>query len=189
MRLYGLIMLDTFLYAQIFGALGLTLEIIRFQMKASRTFFYFEPVLATLYFLQFLCLGAVGAYAVSILSIFRAIAGVTLSEQKLRSVVIYFFLPALILASFAVGFKAHYDILPLAAILFSTSAFMFKNNRPLVVRLYIANCLCWMVYAIFVAAYIHIISCALITASLIIGILRYEKASATLAYPARIRPR
>ena len=182
-------MMDDFVIAQIFGALGLTLEIIRFQMKAPKTFFYFEPVLATLYFLKFLCLGAVGAYAVSILAIFRAIAGITLSEQKLRSTVIYFFLPAFILASFAVGFKSPYDILPLAAILFSTTAFIFKNNRPLVVRLYIANCLCWMVYAIFVAAYMHILCCVLITASLVIGIFRYEQAPAIQLSMMRIRPR
>ena len=173
--------MDYYITAQVLGFIALGLEMLRFQLKSSRLFFYIEPFLSTIYFFQFFLLGALSAYAVSALSIARAFCGALLNQEQLRKIVIYFFIPSFLTIGFFTA-DSLLNSLPTLAILFSTTAFLIRDQREIVVRLYILNCLCWLVYAIPYEAYAHAIACCLILCSLIIGIFRHEEKYRNLLY-------
>lgn len=169
--------MEYFYIAQIFGLIALITEMIRFQIKDPKKIFYAEPILSTSYFLQFLLLGATSAYAVSMISIGRAFAGISLNEKNLRRAILYVFMPAYLSTLIYTNINSLIDILPVMAIMCSTTSFLYKDNRKFVTRLFILNSLFWITYAASVGAYVMIISSALIMTSIMIGIIRHEKRS------------
>jgi len=79
------------------------------------------------------------------------------------------------------------DIFPLLAILCSTCAFLFKEDRYIVSRLFILNCVFWIIYSLTVGAYVQILNCLLMGSSIVIGIIRHENISLSLnLIPARL---
>lgn len=170
--------MEYFYIAQIFGAIALVTEMIRFQIKDPKKIFYAEPVLNISYFVQFFLLGAASAYAVSIISIARGFAGITLNEKHLRRAILYVFMPAYLSTLAYTNINSIIDLLPVMAIMCSTTSFLYQSNRKLVARLFILNSLFWITYAASVGAYIMVFSSALIMSSIIIGIIRHEKRSA-----------
>ena len=109
-----------------------------------------------------------------------------MSEKHIRFAVILFFIPMYATVGFFMV-DTTIDMLPTIAVLISSIGFLYRQNRKLVVRLYIANTLIWLIYAIPVEAYMHAINCTFILASLIVGILRHEKGVAFSIFPKVIK--
>jgi len=166
--------MDYFLLAQFVGLISLSLEIFRFQCKSPKVFFYIEPFLSILYFLQFALLGASGAYLVSALSITRGFAGLFLNQKNMRQIIVMFYIPAYITIGLIVA-SSFFEFLPTIALLVSSMTFLCRDNRWLVTRLYIVNNAIWLIYAVPYDAYAHMATCVLTLTSLVIGIIRYEK--------------
>lgn len=164
---------NTFIYAQIAGLTALIIEITRFQLKSSRSFFYVEPALSSLYTLQFYFLSAYSAVFVSLISIIRGTCGAFLSQKKMSSLIILFFIPCYVTVTYFT-YEEMLDLLPMVALLISSCAFIFRENRSLVARLYILNNSIWFVYAFYYMAFAQMIVSMMIISSLTIGIIRHE---------------
>ncbi|MEM9468712.1 MAG: YgjV family protein [Pseudomonadota bacterium] len=163
-----------FILAQIVGLIALSLEIFRFQAKSSKSFFYFEPILAALYTLQFYLLSAPAAVATSAIGIVRGVCGIRFSEILIRKAVIFVFIPSYMICTYIV-YQTPLDLLPGIALLCSSITFLIRDNRYWVARLYLLNTALWIIYSIPVEAYVHVLNGLLVFTSIAIGIFRHEK--------------
>jgi len=178
--------MEHFIIAQALGAIAILIEILRFQCKKSRLFFYIDPFLSILYMTQFILLGA-GAYIIAMISVFRGFCGLALNDNQLKQALKFIIIPCYIGFGLTAA-NSLIEILPIIATLTSTLAFFSRDNRWLAARLYIINCLIWSLYCIPFEAYMHFANCLLIMISLIIGIYRHEKADWFSLKPAFAKP-
>ena len=165
--------MDSFIWAQIVGLVALSLEVTRFQLKSPKAFFFIEPVLSALYASQLYLLGA-DAYLISVISVLRALSGAFLSQKQLTKLVIGFFIPAFIIVGL-LSVSSLFEAIPVLALMFSTFAFLQRENTKLVRRLYIMNWMSWLFFMIPSGGYAFAITAIFVMSSIVVSIFRYEE--------------
>jgi len=163
---------SVFLWAQLFGILAMSINIMAWQLKNPRLIIFSYAPASSLWAVQYFLLGApLGV----ILNICSATKDLFLSFVK-DSLVPYL-LGAFLFVIWTVGlyfFEHWFDILPLIAGTIINVALLQRDNRSLIARAGIAAQVCWITYNLIVGSYMGVTSGCLGTISSVIGMARFE---------------
>lgn len=168
--------MDTnFLFAQLFGALGLVASVCSMQFKKRRQIFLALLFLNLFAALNFVFLKSWTTVYISLFAIFELIVN-NLFEWKKRpvpSVVVAFYVVANI-ALGLLGFATWLDVLPIICSLIFCATILMKREQN-IRRATLANQFCWLIFDLASGAYFFALSNVLTLISTVLALLRYHK--------------
>lgn len=168
-----LLLNNSFLIAQIFGALAFCLQILAWQLKSPRLIIFIHAPINFVWSMQFYLLGAfVGlfqAMACGIKDIFLSWVNV----KYVFPIVTIYLTSCFVTATFF--FNVWYDTLPFLGTFIINMAYLKRDNRKLISRGYIGSIICWMIYNYFSAAYVTMACDGVVGIAIIISMIRHEK--------------
>lgn len=164
---------NIFLWAQIFGILGMICSLAAWQLKNPQHIMLIYVPSGLCWAAQYYLLGALSAAFVLIFSSLKDLF-VALCPNKFVVYAILTYLAIITVIIFH-QYNIWLDTLPLIAMIILNLPRIQRENRPLIVRSFLLSQILWFVYNIQVGAVIGILCSVIITSSAFIGMVRHEK--------------
>ena len=161
--------------ALIIGIVAVILLFLSYQQKKRANIIAFNIACRVLFILQYVFLGAFEGAALDI----AAIVASWLAQKKNKPIIQKFLKPVIVLVDLgiiAVGlflYQDLYSLLPIAAVLFQTTAFWLDTEKAIRI-VSLAGAPFWLVYNLASGAVGSVIGDTLTVVSLVIAMLRYD---------------
>ena len=145
------------LFAQILGLYGLVLLLIGIQKKTKKEFLKYEAFENVMYYFQYLSLNAASAAATTLISVLRNIVLVNYEKhnKKIPELFLLIFIIILVTTGIFV-YNQWYSIIPILTTLLYTYS-VWQDSENTFKTIAVVNGVAWIVYDLFVGAYIVII--------------------------------
>ena len=164
---------NTFIWAQVVGAIALCFSMTAWQMKKPEHILAVQVPNSALWCLQYILLASPVAAISSFFCIFKDIGVINAKEVNLKYIVgSYIGIHFIALGFF---YESVFSILPVIVSLLVNIPLLKKDNRHWMARGTLTSQFCWITYNLHAGAYVGIAIALLVGASTIIGMARHEK--------------
>lgn len=164
--------MDQFIIIQIIGFIAMAIGTLAQQAKTSRRMIGFSIPSSALWTIQYIMLGAPIGALINGGGILKDIGVLAFNKRHVPLLIATYIIFSCVIGLYM--FKAWYDILPLICVTVLNLSFIQRDNRPLIARAMIINCLLWIVYNGIVESWMGLACACFVICSSIIGMYRHE---------------
>ena len=157
--------------SQIVGFCAFIIFVISLQQVSKKKILFLQIFSFGMYSLQYLIITAYSGMIIFVLNIIRSIIFYIIADKKSNSKFIFLFFIIVSVLCGKITYKYLYDVLPIIASVL-TVIFTWQSSTKVLRFGQISVCICWIIYDIFVSAYIGIITESLIIFFTIFALLR-----------------
>jgi hypothetical protein len=164
---------NPYFWAQAIGVVAFLISTFKYQLKCQRQVMWAECPATYLWALHTFMLGGVTGAIANLIGATRGVLCLTLPERYIiRILLICFSLSAILIISQAQTIN---DVLPLFASVTYGCGLMFQKQGAMARIFFLCGDIIWLVYACLIGSVPLAATCALSSASGVIGLYRYEK--------------
>ena len=157
--------------SQIIGFCAFLIFIISIQQVNKKKILFLQIFSFGMYALEYLVINAYSGMIIFIINIIRSIVFYKIADKNSNNKLILMFFIVLSLLCGKMTYKYVFDILPIIASIL-TIFFTWQSSTKILRLGQICVCICWIIYDIFVSAYIGILTEFLIILFTIFALLR-----------------
>ncbi len=165
-----------YIIGQALGIVAVILGFFSYQMKTARKLLIFEIIVAFIFSAHYLCIGALTAMALNLLSVAQCILYYIREKRHSKSLVIPIIFTALIIATRILTWEGWYSALVMAGLVVYSVAIALPSTQLIRYSMFIKSPLCLAYNAIVFSVGGMIYECSVLLSS-IIGVIRHKKKS------------